>query len=111
MPNRNRNLPVFFRVTEQERNLIEENMKLAGIENMRAYLLKMAIDGYVIRLDLSDVREMVSLLRNATNNLNQIARRINETNHMYEADIQDLQAHYELLWEKAEDIMRKLAKI
>lgn len=98
-------------VSEREREVIEEKMKLAGIRNMRAYLLKMAIDGYVIRLDLSDVREMVSLLGNATNNLNQIARRVNETNNIYEPDIQDIREHYDQLWRKADDIMRKLAEI
>lgn len=108
---RNRNVHLTFRVTEQERDLIEEKMKLANIRNMRAYLLKMAVDGYVLRLDLSAVRDMVSLLRNATTNLNQIARRVNETHNVYEADIKDLQAHYEQLWEKADGIMKKLVDI
>ncbi len=111
MPKRNRKDGIYFMVSEQERQLIEEKMKLAGIQNMRAYLLKMAVDGYVIKLDFSDVRELVSLLRNTTNNMNQIAKRANETNHIYEADIKDLQAHYDSLWEKAEGIMRKLADI
>jgi protein-tyrosine-phosphatase len=109
--NRNRNKQIIFMVTEQERALIEEKMKLANIRNMRAYLLKMAVDGYVVRLDLSDIRDMVSLLRNATNNLNQIARRANETRNIYEADIKDLQAYYDRLWEQAEGIMKKLAEI
>lgn len=111
MPKRNRDVPIFFRVSEQERKLLEEKMELAGIQNMRAYLLKMAIDGYVIRVDLSDVKDMVTLLRNATNNLNQIAKRANETGNIYDADIGDLQAHYDRLWEKAEGIMKKLAEI
>lgn len=98
-------------VSEREREVIEEKMKLAGIRNMRAYLLKMAIDGYVIRLDLSDVREMVSPLGNATNNLNQIARRVNETNNIYESDIQDIREHYDRLWAKADSIILKLAEI
>ena len=91
--------------------MILEKMEQAGIQNMRAYLLKMAIDGYVVRLDLSEVREMVSLLRNATNNLNQIARRANETRNIYEADIQDLQANYDRLWDQANDILRALSEI
>lgn len=91
--------------------MILEKMEQAGIQNMRAYLLKMAIDGYVVRLDLSEVREMVSLLRNATNNLNQIARRANETRNIYEADIQDLQANYDRLWDQANGILRALSEI
>jgi len=111
LENRNRNINIGFRVTEQERKMILEKMEQAGIQNMRAYLLKMAIDGYVVRLDLSEVREMVSLLRNATNNLNQIARRANETRNIYEADIQDLQANYDRLWDQANGILRALSEI
>ena len=68
-----------MRVTEAERDLIAEKMTVANIRNREAYLRKMAMDGYVVRLDLADVRKMVFLLQNATNNLNQIARRANET--------------------------------
>ena len=83
----------------------------ANIRNREAYLRKMALDGYVVRLDLADVRKMVSLLTNATNNLNQIAKRANETRSVYQSDIADLQAHYEKLWEQAEAILRDLAKV
>jgi protein-tyrosine-phosphatase len=86
-------------------------MQLAGIKNREAYLRKMSLDGYVIKLDLSCVNELVFLLRNATNNLNQIARRVNETHKIYKDDINDLQEHYEQLWEKADEIMRKLAEV
>ncbi len=91
--------------------MINEKMREAGMKNKEAYLRKMSLDGYVIKLDLSSVNELVALLRNATNNLNQIARRANETKHVYSDDIKDLQEHYGLLWEKAEEIMRKLAEI
>lgn len=111
MSNRNRNLNVSFRVSEQERELIEKKMKLAGIRSLRAYLLKMAVDGYVVQLDLSQVQEMVSLLRTATNNLNQIARRVNETHSVYEADIQDLKAHYDCLWEQAGRVLAQLSRL
>jgi len=98
-------------VSEHERDLIEHKMRQTGIRNMGAFLRKMAIDGYVVNLDLSDVRELISLLRNATNNLNQIAKRANETRNIYETDIRDLQEHYDELWEKADGILRALAKI
>lgn len=111
MGNRNRGIQLAFRVSEHERGLIEQKMKQAGIQNKEAYLRKMAIDGYVVHLDLSDVREMVSLLRTATNNLNQIARRANETRSIYEADITDLQAHYDKLWDQANGILKGLAKL
>jgi len=108
---RSRNIRYFFYVSEKERDLIVEKMELAGIQNREAYLRKMSLDGYIIKLDLSSVNELVKLLRNATNNLNQIARRVNETNNIYADDIKDLQNHYDGLWGKADDIMKKLAEI
>ena len=109
--NRSRNIRVVFRISEKERDHIDTKMREASIRNREAYLRKMALDGYVVKVDFSDVRQLVSLLRNATNNLNQIARRVNETNNIYKDDINDLQEHYERLWNKAEDIMEKLAGI
>jgi hypothetical protein len=106
-----RGITLKIRVSEAERDLIIEKMAAANIRNREAYLRKMALDGYVVRLDLADVRKMVSLLSNSTNNLNQIARRANETRSVYESDITDLQGHYEKLWEQAEAILRSLAKV
>ena len=111
MVKRNREIVVTFHVTEQERDLIAEKMAAAGIRNREAYLRKMSLDGYIIRLDLSAVKEMTKLLTNATNNLNQIAKRANETRSIYESDIRDLQANYERLWEQAESILRSLANV
>ena len=111
IPKRNRGIMINIRVTEQESALIAEKMAAASISNREAYLRKMALDGYVIKLDFSDVRELVRLLRNATNNLNQVAKRANETHSIYESDIADLQDNYEKLWQQAEGIMKKLVKL
>ena len=86
-------------------------MSEAGIKNRGAYLRKMALDGYIIRVDFSDIRELVRLLRNATNNLNQVAKRANETRSIYATDIKDLQDNYEKLWAASEGIMKKVAKM
>ena len=86
-------------------------MAEAGISNRGAYIRKMICDGYIVRIDFSDVREMVRLLRIASNNLNQVAKRSNETRSIYADDIADLQDNYEKLWQSAEGIMAKLAKI
>lgn len=108
---RTRKIQLHFMATPEERQLIAEKMEQLGTSNMGAYLRKMAVDGYVIQLDLSEVREMVRLLRNATNNLNQIARRANETRNIYEADIEDMRLHYDELWAAANKILLELAKI
>ena len=109
--NLTRSITLKIRVTEAERDLIAEKMAAAGIRNREAYLRKTALDGYVVRLDLTDVKKMVSLLQNATSNLNQIAKRANETRSVFESDIRDIQANYDRLWEQAEAILRSLAKI
>jgi hypothetical protein len=111
MAKRIREHVITFHVTEHERELIAEKMTAAGIRNREAYLRKMALDGYVLRLDLSAVNEMTRLLANATNNMNQIAKRANETRNIYESDIKDLQAHYDSLWQQADAILRSLANI
>ena len=98
-------------MTEGERDLIAEKMAAAGIRNKEAYLRKMTLDGYVVRLNLADVREMTRLLANATSNMNQIAKRVNETRSIHESDIKDLQAQYNRLWEQADAILRSLANI
>ena len=110
-PKRIRNIQLHFMVTEKEKALIFEKMARLGTKNMGAYLRKMALDGYVVTLDLSNVRELVFLLRNATNNLNQIARRANETGSIYEADIQDLRQNYDRLWDMAGKILTELSDI
>lgn len=111
MAKRKRDFAVTLRFTEQERELIAEKMTAADILNREAYLRKMALDGYVLRLDLSGIDELVRLLPNATNNLNQIAKRVNETGNIYEDDIKDIKNHYNGVWEQANEILRSLANI
>jgi hypothetical protein len=65
---------VEFVISEQEADLIKERMAELGITNLSAYLRKMAVDGYIIHLDMSDIQEMIRLLRICSNNLNQYAR-------------------------------------
>ena len=79
--------------------------------HMAAYLRKMALDGYVVRLELPELREMVSLLRRSSNNLNQLTRRVHETGRIYDADLEDLRQGQEKLWEAAEHILSALAAL
>jgi len=98
-------------VTEDEALLIRDRMASVGVTNMGAYVRKMSLDGFFIHIDLSDVREMVSLLRRCSNNLNQYAKRANETGSIYAADIEDLRERFDRLWDAANEILRGLAKI
>ena len=100
-----------FRVTPQEREMIETKMAQFGTTNMAAYLRKMAIDGYVVKLDLPELRELVSLLRYSSNNLNQFTRRAHETGRIYETDLEDIQQSQERIWTAAEKIVSSLAAL
>ena len=109
--NRTRNHCINFAVTEQEREMIDRRMAQTGITNRRAYLLKMAVDGRVIHVELASVKEMVKLLSNATNNINQIARRVNETGSIYAADLDELNRRYDEIWKQTKVILRKLSDL
>ena len=89
MAGRKRNIPVMVRLTSDEKELILQKMQELGTTNMEAYFRKMAIDGYVIHLDLYDIRELITLLRRYSNNLNQLTKRAHETGNIYAADLDD----------------------
>ncbi len=111
MANLEREVQLKFRVTPEERALIEEKNAQLGTTNMAAYLRKMAIDGFVINLELPELGEMVSLLRRSSNNLNQLTRRVHETGRFYDADLEELRQNYDGLWDAAQKILTSLAKI
>jgi len=98
-------------VSDKERQQIEANMKRSGIISMRAYLLKMALDGYVINLDLTSVNELVKSMRNMNNNLNQIAKRLNATGHIYSTDIDYLLEQCDKLWDGVREVLSSVAKL
>ncbi len=79
--------------------------------NLSAYLCKIAIDGYVVNLELPELGELVSLLRHSSNNLNQLTRRVHETGRIYGADLAELQERQEQLWDMAQKILASLAAI
>ena len=111
MANLEREIQLKFRVTPEERALIEQKMAQLGTTNMAAYLRKMAIDGFVINLELPELREMVSLLRRSSNNINQLTRRVHETGRFYDADLDELRQSYDSLWDAAQKILTSLAKL
>lgn len=110
-PNKKREVRIEFVVSRQEAELIQERMTELGITNLSAYLRKMAVDGYVIHLDMSAIQEMTKLLRICSNNLNQYTRRANETGNIYAADIEDLHTRLDEIWKSTEKILRGFANI
>lgn len=98
MPNRKRNIQMKFYVTEDEKKLIEEKMKLLPTQQYGAYLRKMAVDGYIIYTDTANIKEFTSELQGIGRNINQIAKRLNVGAPIYEADIAEIKERLDQIW-------------
>ena len=107
--NRVRKVQLNFRVTEREKQLIEERMQEIGTTNREAYLRKIAIDGMLVKLEVPELKEIVSLMHRTSNNVNQIARRLNETGRIYEVDITDIRNQQEQLWDMLNSLITKIS--
>lgn len=110
-PGSGRTIPLYFKVSPEEKARIDEKMEQLGIHNRRAYLRKMAVDGYAVRVDMADFKALVSLLRICSNNLNQIAKRVNSTGNLYAEDVADLQSRYGELWNAVSTILSKMGNL
>ena len=107
---RRRPVHLHVMVSEEELAQIQGRMAEAGICNMGAYVRKMVLNGYVLHVDLAPVRELVSLQRRCSNNLNQVAIHAN-TYGVYPEEIKALQQDYAELWEPLNDLLKKLAEL
>lgn len=108
---RKREVQLNFRVSPQELAVIEEKMSQFGTKNREAYLRKMALDGYVVKLELPELKELVSLMRYSSNNLNQLTRRVHETGRVYDADLEDISRRQDQLWEGMREILTQISKL
>lgn len=108
---RSRELQLNFRVSPQELKLIEEKMSRLGTNNREAYLRKMALDGYMVKLELPELKELVSLLRYSSNNLNQLTKRVHETGRVYDTDLEDILQKQDAIWNEVNKILKKLSSI
>lgn len=107
-PNRLRKVQLNFRVTEQERTLIEERMAELGTTNREAYLRKIAIDGMIVKVEVPELKGILSLMRYTSNNINQIAHRLNAGGHLYPGELARVQARQEKLWTELDKLLAKL---
>ena len=106
-----RDQQIHFRVSKVELERIRQKMESCGILSIGSYLRKMALDGYCLNLDLPQLRRMAYLLQNCSNNLNQYAKRANETGNIYESDIRDLQERLEEIWTDMKEVLVCLSSI
>ena len=99
------------RVNPEELARIREKQKELGIRNTGAYMRKMAMDGYCVNLDLSDVAQVSILLRRCSNNLNQVAKRASESGQLYAADLEDLRSRLDELIAIGKQLLAKLTEL
>ena len=105
--NEGRTVGLYTMVSPEDKEVIDQKMSLLGTTNLRAYLRKMAVDGYVVQLDMSSVVELVKLLRSISSNVNQIAKRCNSTHNLYAEDVEDLRKGYTEVWQGIHDLLKK----
>lgn len=108
---RRRAVHLHVMVSEEEQAIIQERMAEAGIRNMGAYMRKMALNGFVLHVDLSPVRELVSLQRRCANNLNQVAMNANTYGGVYPEEIASLQKDYAQLWGPLAELLKQLSAL
>ena len=105
MAKRKRDIQLKFRVTPQEREMIETKMAQFGTTNMAAYLRKMAIDGYIIYTDTADIKAFTKELSAIGRNINQIAKRINAGGPAYQADMSEIRERLDEIWQLQRHIL------
>ncbi|WP_026527765.1 plasmid mobilization protein [Butyrivibrio sp. VCD2006] len=102
---------ILIKISKSDKEKIRERMESMGVRNLSAFMRKMAIDGYIINLDLSDVKEVVRLLKINSNNLNQYAKKANQTGNIYLENIKELQRQQDEIWEAVKAILVRLSNI
>ena len=106
-----RKIHIGFRVSEEELGMIRIRMKDMGITSRSEFLRELAISGYIVRLQLDELKDLIRLTRYAGNNLNQLTRKVNEGQELYEEDLCDIKERFAQLIEKLNELIRILAKI
>ena len=110
-PNRSRSRQVKFWVNEEEYELLQKKMEAAGGVNQGAYIRKMILDGYIVNLDIPELKEIIRLLSITSNNVNQMARQLHSTDSIYQQDISEVQAQLEQIYKLLRKVMKGLSKI
>lgn len=111
MGKRYRNYQFIVRVTDEEKEKIDKRMQLCGSINRNAFIRKMALDGYIINLNIPELNEIVSLLRYTSNNVNQIATKVNSTGIIFKKEIEEILRNQTELWQMLDKIIAKFSKI
>ena len=111
MAMKRRPIELKFHVDEQELEVIRKKMELMGISCTAAYLRRMALNGYILHLDLPELSSYGTNLRTVSSNFNQIAKRVNSTGRCYEEDIRSMRELLENLWAAMSALLEKFANL
>ena len=106
-----KDITIKVRLSSDELEMIQKKMEQFGTDNMSAFIRKMVIDGYVVKLEIPEVKEILSLLRYSSNNLNQLTKRVHETGRIYDADLEDIQRNQDRIWTAVEKVVASLARL
>ena len=111
MQKKNKKIGILVRVTPEQLDMIHDRMKLLHTDNRESYMRKMAIDGYILEMDDTAIREMCRLLRSISNNFNQVAKLANSSGNVYETDLMDMAQKLNRLWDMQTQLMGKLLQL
>lgn len=100
-----------FHVTPEEKAIIDKKKAQIGTSCTAAYCRKMALDGYVLKLDFPELRQWSSTQRRISNSFNQLAKRVNSTNRVYDTDIENMRTMLDQLWEAINALLLRLSDI
>lgn len=87
-----------IRVTEYEYQLIRDRMEQSGTATLREFLVEAAINGFLINVDYSDIKQLAYEINRVGNNINQIAHKINSEGNVYKREIEEVQDKVDLIW-------------
>ena len=110
-PNRNRSRQVTFWVSEEEYQLLQKKMEVAGGVKQGAYIRKMILDGYIVNLDIPELKEIIRLMGPIGNNINQIARKLNAGGSIYEEDMEEIRTNQDEIYKLLRKVLISLSKI
>ena len=111
MANRKRPIRVKFRVTEEEHSQIRKRMEQMHTNNQEAYVRKMAIDGYIVNLQIPGLKDLVVDLKIYSQHMNEIARRVNETDRIYPEDIAEMRRMVQGIAERQNRVLEEVNKL
>ena len=110
-PERKRDRQLKIWVSQEELDMIHKKMAEFGTSNMGAFVRKMVIDGYIVKLDIPELREILHQLGPIGNNVNQMARQLNSSNSIYPQELTEVEAQLDQIYKLLRKVMKGLGKI